>query len=173
MKRALYLALIIGAWIFLIAPIGLVLTGGNISVQSNAAHAAGATTTAAPTFQCAKDANGKCSQLLLDTSTCNGAPGVQIGLPILSGGSTCVSNAVGSGGAIIVYLRDILTLLSGAVAIIVMIMLVTAGVQYVTSVGDPSMIKSAKTRIVNALTALLLFLTMFAILQFLVPGGIL
>lgn len=97
---------------------------------------------------------------------------VQIALPIF-GNNTCVSNAKGQGGAIIIYLRDVLKLVSSAVGITIIIMIIVAGIQYISSVGDPGAIKNAKNRLVNAMIALLLFLMMFAILQFLVPGGIL
>ncbi len=72
-----------------------------------------------------------------------------------------------------VYLKSILIVLSGLVGTIVVLMLVVAGIQYITSLGEPARIKAAKDRIVNAITALVLFLMMFAILGFLVPGGIL
>jgi hypothetical protein len=50
---------------------------------------------------------------------------------------------------------------------------VLSGVQYVSSIGDPGRIKSAKDRLQNAIIALVMYLSMFAILTFLVPGGIL
>lgn len=97
---------------------------------------------------------------------------VQIALPIF-GNNTNVQNDKGNGGAIVVYLRDVLKLLSGLVGITIIIMIIWAGIQYITSAGDPGNTKDAKNRLVNAFTALLLFLMMFAILQFLVPGGVL
>ncbi|MDB5179191.1 MAG: hypothetical protein JWN01_1134 [Patescibacteria group bacterium] len=97
---------------------------------------------------------------------------IKIALPFQKG-KNCVDNTPGSGGAIVAYLRMVLTLLAGAVGGVIMLMLVVAGIQYVTSVGDPTAIKSAKNRIVNAITGLVLFLMMYAILNFLVPGGIL
>jgi hypothetical protein len=39
-------------------------------------------------------------------------------------------------------------------------------------VGDPARIKSAKDRITNAVIALALFIFGFAILSFIIPGGI-
>ena len=71
------------------------------------------------------------------------------------------------------YLKDILKLLSGAVGGVIVLMLVIAGIQYITSAGEPTAIKSAKNRIMNAIMALVLFLMMFAILNFIIPGGIL
>ena len=97
---------------------------------------------------------------------------IQIALPIF-GNNTCVQNSQGNGGAIIVYLKDVLKLISGAVGITIIIRIITAGIQYISSFGDPSNIKNAKSRLINAMIALLLFLMMFAILQFLVPGGLL
>jgi hypothetical protein len=41
------------------------------------------------------------------------------------------------------------------------------------SLGDPARIKSAKDRIQNAIIGLILYLSAFAIINFLVPGGIL
>jgi hypothetical protein len=117
---------------------------------------------------CAQDANGNCNLNLLTPEKC-----VQIALPIVSGGSSCVDNNPADGGAIVVYLREILQLLSSAVGIVIVLMLVIAGVQYITSTGNPSLVGAAKKRIINALTALLLFMFMVTILQFIVPGGIL
>lgn len=98
---------------------------------------------------------------------------MQVALPIVTGGSTCVNNSAASGGAIIVYLREVLQLMSSAVGIVIVLMLVIAGIQYISSTGNPSLVGAAKKRIINALTALFLFLFMVTLLQFIVPGGIL
>ena len=148
-------------------------------------------TSASPTpFACTKDAKGKCNQFLLDNPPC-----VAIGLPIAPGAkNTCkvqinstdpktgntvqitvdgVSNLPGSGGAIINYLRGWLMLLNEAVALVIMLMIIIAGVQYITSLAQPASVQAAKKRLTNAMIALVLWLMMFAVLQFLVPGGIL
>jgi hypothetical protein len=96
---------------------------------------------------------------------------VQIALPI-AGKDKCVDNNPNSGGAIVAYLKTILQLLGGAVGLFIILMLIIAGIGYITAFGDPTQIKNAKGRVINALTALLLYLMMFALLQFLVPGGI-
>ncbi len=106
---------------------------------------------------------------------------VEISLPIVPGMQTCkaddggigVPNDAATGGAIIVYLRYVLQLLSSAVAAVVLLMIIIAGVQYITSGANPSQVKAAKDRLTNALIALVLFLCMFAILNYLVPGGVL
>jgi len=78
-----------------------------------------------------------------------------------------------NGGAIVYYLKLILRLLSELVGGVILLMLVVAGIQYITSVGDPTRVKAAKSRIQNAIIALVLFLMMFAIINFLIPGGVL
>jgi hypothetical protein len=77
------------------------------------------------------------------------------------------------GGAIVAYLKTILQFLAGGVGLVILLMMVIAGVQYITSAGDPGLVKAAKTRIINAITALLLFILAYAIINFIVPGGIL
>jgi hypothetical protein len=109
-------------------------------------------------------------------------PCVEIGLPVVPvPGTTCtakdgnpgIKNDPKTGGAIVSYLKGWLALLGGAVGLLVILMIVISGIQYITSIGDPGSIKSAKSRLQNAIIALVLYLSMYAILNFLVPGGIL
>lgn len=65
---------------------------------------------------------------------------------------------------------NILSALAG-MAIIASIMI--AGFQYMTAQGNASQIQAARKRIVWALTALVLFIFMYALLNFFVPGGVL
>ncbi|GAC1369612.1 MAG: hypothetical protein NVSMB39_1630 [Candidatus Saccharimonadales bacterium] len=110
------------------------------------------------------------------------APFVCVAVPIFSGapsssdcpaGEERIDNSPGSGGAIVFYLKEILKLVNGLIGGIIVLVLVIAGFQYIASAGDPTRIKDAKKRITNAITALILYMLMFAILNFLVPGGIL
>lgn len=104
---------------------------------------------------------------------------VEVGLPVLPNykSGSCpegsISNDPATGGAIVNYLRQWLILLSGAAGLIILLMIVIAGTQYIISRGDPSNVKSAKERLTNALIAFVLYLMAFAILQFLIPGGVL
>lgn len=107
---------------------------------------------------------------------------VCIAFPIFSGKDANVTkdcpygevpNNPDTGGAIIWYLVKILKLLNLMIGGIIMLVLIIAGIQYIVSTGEPANVKNAKNRIVQAMTALLLYLMMFAILNFLVPGGIL
>ncbi len=115
------------------------------------------------------------------------APGIVAGggpvcvaLPVFAGsqgscakGQVEIPNNPGDGGAIIYYLKLVLRLLNLLIGGIIILVLVIAGIQYITSMGDPTNVKNAKKRISNAVIALILYLMMFAILNFLVPGGIL
>jgi len=78
----------------------------------------------------------------------------------------------GCNGLIFNYLTMIIQFLSGAIGLVIVLMLVIGGIQYITSAGDPGAVKNAKSRITNAIIALVLFILMFAILNFLIPGGI-
>lgn len=106
----------------------------------------------------------------------NGQKGIQIALPWLSGGSKCISNTEskdGSGSAIIVYLKAVITALSAVVVAVIMFVITYGGFEYISSIGDPKRVASGKNKVTNALIALVLFMMMFAILNFLVPGGLL
>jgi hypothetical protein len=105
----------------------------------------------------------------LSTSSAYACTDVTLGSPIDSSTSVKCSG----GGLIFNYLVIIIQFLSGAIGLVIVLMIVIGGVQYITSAGDPGAVKAAKQRIVNAITGLVLFLLMFAILNFLIPGGIL
>jgi hypothetical protein len=109
------------------------------------------------------------SQVLNPNDKCGG---VQIALPFV-GNNKCVQNGANSGGAIITYTKTILQFLTASIGVIIILMLTIAGIQYVTSAGDAARIKAAKSRIQWAIIALLMFMAMYAILTFLIPGGIL
>ena len=85
--------------------------------------------------------------------------------------SNCVKPDA-NGGVIVTYLKIILKFLSGGVGLVIVLMITIAAVQYITAAGQPEQVKAAKNRIQNALTALVLFLTAFAILNLIIPGGI-
>jgi len=94
---------------------------------------------------------------------------VTLSSPLSSGGTTvdCSGN-----GLIFNYLKMVIQFLSGAIGLVIVLMIVIGGVQYITSAGDPGAVKAARGRIINAITGLVLFILMFAILNFLIPGGI-
>ena len=53
----------------------------------------------------------------------------------------------------------------GLIGLAAVLVIVVAGIQYTTSQGDPAAIKSAKSRIVNAVVGLILLSLMFVILK--------
>jgi hypothetical protein len=96
---------------------------------------------------------------------------VAVGVAV-SGTEKCIKGDPKNGGVIVTYLKGILQFLSAGIGIIIVLMIVIAGIQYIISAGDPANIKAAKERIINAITALILFVMGYAILSFIVPGGI-
>lgn len=78
----------------------------------------------------------------------------------------------GNHGLIFDWLLGITRFLGGLVGLVVMLMLIIAGVQYITAGGNPQGVAAAKKRIGGAVTALVLYILMFGILQWLIPGGI-
>lgn len=61
--------------------------------------------------------------------------------------------------------------LSAGVGLVVIGSIIVAGIQYSASRGNPQATEAAKKRIVNALSGLMLYIFLFAIANFLVPGG--
>ncbi len=128
------------------------------------------------TVQTGPDAATACSQNGGGASVASGACGpnaIAVSIPIFAADGKCVPNDPASGGAIVWYAKQLIKLASGAVGSVILLMLLIAGIQYITAAGDPGRVKSAKTRITNSMIALLLFLMAFAILSFLIPGGVL
>jgi hypothetical protein len=75
-------------------------------------------------------------------------------------------------GLIDKYVNPLINVLSAAVGLIVVIMIIIGGIQYASAGGDSKKVADAKARITNALIALLTFIFLFAVLQWLVPGGL-
>lgn len=69
----------------------------------------------------------------------------------------------------IVKITDALAALAGTV---IVAMIIWGGIQYSMAGADPSKVQAAKKKIVSALTALLLLVFGFSIVQWLVPGGL-
>lgn len=73
---------------------------------------------------------------------------------------------------ILAVLFAVITFVTYGIGIIITLAIVISGIQYATAQGDPGTVKKARTRIFNAVVALLLYLFSFAILNYLVPGGL-
>lgn len=73
---------------------------------------------------------------------------------------------------IIDWIVRITNALSAMVGLVIIIMIAVGGVQYSMARDDPQQVSAAKTRIRNAILALVFFLFGFALLQWLIPGGV-
>ncbi len=73
---------------------------------------------------------------------------------------------------IIAYIRLFTDALLTIVGIVVVMTIVIGGIQYSAARDNPQAVAAAKKRISQALIALVIYLFMFAFLQWLVPGGV-
>lgn len=67
----------------------------------------------------------------------------------------------------------IIRFLAAGVGVVVVISIILAGIQYSTSEGNPEATMKAKRRIQASLIALVIYIFTFAIVNYLVPGGLL
>ena len=79
----------------------------------------------------------------------------------------------GKGNAIMDFLFAAIRFLSAGVGIVLVASMVYAGIQYTGSRGDPNADAQAVKRIQANITALLLFVFAYAILNYVVPGAFL
>ena len=70
------------------------------------------------------------------------------------------------------YVNPLINLLSVAFGLIAVISLILGGIQYSASQGDPQKASQAKDRISNTMIAIIAYLFLYALLQFLIPGGL-
>ena len=69
-------------------------------------------------------------------------------------------------------LYAIIRFLSLGVGIVIVGSIIWAGIQYSSSQGNPEQTQAAKSRIQNAITGLVLYMFIYALIQYLVPGGL-
>jgi hypothetical protein len=69
------------------------------------------------------------------------------------------------------YIDPFVNFLSAAIGVGVVISIVVGGIQYSSSAGDPGKASAAKNRIRNAIIALVTFMLLYGMLNFLIPGG--
>jgi hypothetical protein len=70
-------------------------------------------------------------------------------------------------------ISNIVDFVSAGIGVIVVIMIIVGGIQYVTAGNNPQAVSAAKKRIYNALIALVAFILLFAFMNWLIPGGVL
>lgn len=102
---------------------------------------------------------------------------VAAGKPCGSGSNTVTTGVdVGcqnTGNPIYDYLRAIIRFIAGIFGILAVLIVIISGIQYITSSGNPQAIAAAKKRLVNVIISIVLFVLMFGILNYLIPGGVL
>lgn len=92
---------------------------------------------------------------------------VHIGVPI--DGNNCIHED----RAILTYVAGIIRFLTMGAGLVITVMIVIAGVEYIIAGGNPQLVQDAKHKLKNAISALFLFIFAVALLNYLVPGGIL
>lgn len=102
----------------------------------------------------------------------NGQDGIKTGIGI--DGNNCVPIGGGTleSNPIMIYLFAILRMASVLVGIATVGGFIWGGVLYITARANAGQVEKAKLVMINAAIGLLLFVFMYAILQFLVPGGL-
>lgn len=70
------------------------------------------------------------------------------------------------------FINPVIKFLSAGVGLIVIIMIIVGGIQYSAAGGDAQKVVAARRRVSNALLALIVYIFMFAILNWLIPGGL-
>lgn len=125
---------------------------------------------AATNVQCASGQTNK-------NGVCTCPPGQQpVSVPVDSSGSGCVpinSRTTDiTQNPIFFYLRWFLIFLGGGVGLAVVGGIVTGAFMYITARGNAAQVQKGQTTILNSVIGLLLFIFMYAILQFLIPGGV-
>ncbi len=129
---------------------------------------------------CGSDGEGHWA---ITTSINFGCQGAKCQSPSSSGSSSTPSgsglNTKNSGycygtphNAMIDLLFAIIKFISDGIGLIIIMSLIIAGIQYTFSRGEPQAINSATRRIQSSVTALVIFIFAYAILNFLVPNGL-
>lgn len=69
-------------------------------------------------------------------------------------------------------IQMVINFLSAGVGIVVIGMIILGGIQYSIAGDNAQAVSAAKQRIINALTALLVYIFAFAFINWLIPGGL-
>ena len=101
------------------------------------------------------------------TSTCNGK-GIKVSKALGTGG--CIGG--GNQNPIFALVAYGVQFLTGLFGIILVLVLVIAGFEYVISGEDPEISKDAKERVKAVLTGLILFVIMFTLMQIILPSDV-
>ena len=70
------------------------------------------------------------------------------------------------------YVNPFVNFLAILVGVGVVTSIIIGGIQYSSSAGDPGKVSAAKNRIRDAIIALVVFVLLYSMLNFLIPGGL-
>lgn len=79
----------------------------------------------------------------------------------------------GSGKEIFMILAMVVNIISIGIAIFAAVGIAVFGIQWLTSNGEPAKLTKAKSRLFNIVIGVILYLLLYSILEFLLPGGVL
>lgn len=100
----------------------------------------------------------------------------EISVPVDQGGTKCIpineKSADITQNPIFFYLRNILIFLGGGVGLAVVGGIIAGAYMYITARANAAQTQKGQTMILNSVIGLILFIFTYAILQFLIPGGI-
>lgn len=107
---------------------------------------------------------------------CECPDGFQLVSVPVDDGTYCVpineNSAALQDNPIFFYLRYFLMFLAGGVGLAVVGGIVAGAYLYITARANASQVQQGQTMITNSVIGLLLFIFMYAILQFIIPGGV-
>ncbi|HVI68989.1 MAG TPA: hypothetical protein VM581_00865 [Magnetospirillaceae bacterium] len=110
------------------------------------------------------------------SGVCHCPDGQQLVSVPVDDGTYCVpinkNSAALTDNPIFFYLRSFLIFLAGGVGLAVVGGIVAGSYMYITARANASQVQQGQTMITNSVIGLLLFIFMYAILQFIIPGGI-
>jgi hypothetical protein len=130
---------------------------------------------------CIRGAKCQISNIQL-ANGCGAGPGfVKTSINFGCHGNGCSSSTAGysstsycsdpNHNGIVDLLFTIIRFLSDGVGLVIIVSVIIGGIQYITSRGDPNATGAAIKRLTSALTALLLFVFAYAILNYVIPIG--
>lgn len=85
----------------------------------------------------------------------------------------CESEEIGENCGVIKYILLLTRALSAIAGVSIVASIMIAGYQYMTARDNSGQVQAARTRIMWAIVALMVYIFMFAFLEFMIPGGLL
>ncbi|MDB5170380.1 MAG: hypothetical protein JWO35_74 [Candidatus Saccharibacteria bacterium] len=127
----------------------------------------------------AKDSNckptdGNCADCQnTENGTPEGCPGCENGKCVdQAADPNAICNKANGCDLVAKYVQPAINLFSVSFGLIAVISLIVAGIQYSASTGDPQAVSKAKDRIIKTIFAIVAYFFLYALLQFLIPGGV-